>query len=284
MTVADWVLVVWGVLMLLVIASFTNVIIDRLPLALDEPNEYGELWDTRPWGEVLGGRSRCSDCGAEVRWYDNLPIVSFVVLRGRCRSCGTPYGVFHLVVELLIPLLGVGLTWLVVRDMGWTWLLLPWLFLVPVGVAISAIDLRTLIVPTRIVWPAVGITAVLAVAATLLEGSPQWLLGGLVGVVALAGPLFAIWWVVPAGMGFGDVRLSVLLGMNVGLAASAIGAPLIWCAMFSLMCLFLASVVGIVMALPFLGAGRRKIPFGPALFVAALVCVGLAGPILDPFL
>ena len=86
MTPAQIVLLVGGILIAFVIGSFTNVIIDRLPLELDEPNEFGELYDTRPWAEVLGGRSRCSSCGEPVRPSDNIPVVSWILLRGRCRG------------------------------------------------------------------------------------------------------------------------------------------------------------------------------------------------------
>lgn len=283
MTPVEWTLVVGGVLLSIVIASFTNVIIDRLPLALEEPNDFGELWDTRPWREVLGGRSRCSNCGADVRWYDNVPVASYLRLRGHCRDCGASYGAFHLLVEIGVPVASVLVTWGVVHSIGWTWLLVPWLFLVPVGAAVSAIDVRTLIVPTRIVWPATAVSAVLCVGAVLLEGEPSSLLGCLVGVAVLAGPLFVIWWFVPAGMGFGDVRLCVLLGLNVGLAATSTGRSFGWSAVLAVICLALASIIGIVMALPFLGANRRKIPFGPALVLSALICISLAAPILDAF-
>lgn len=283
MTATEWILVAFGIVTAVVVASFTNVIIDRLPLALDEPNEYGELWDTRPWGEVLGGRSRCSACGAEIHWYDNIPLLSYIRLRGHCRDCGAPYGAFHLLVEIGVPVATVLVAFGVVHNGGWTWLLVPWLFLVPIGAAVSTIDLRTLIVPTRIVWPATAISAVLCIGAAFAEGEPRWLLGALIGALVLAGPLFVIWWFVPTGMGFGDVRLCVLLGLNVGLAAASVGRSLAWSALLAVLCLALASIIGIVMALPFLGSNRRKIPFGPALVLSALVCISLAVPILEPF-
>lgn len=282
MTAVEWTLVVGEVALLLILASFTNVIIDRLPVELDEPNEYGETWDTRPWREVVGGRSRCSTCGVEVRPRDNVPVLSYLVLRGRCRACGTPYGAFHLVVELVVPAVGMLITWAVVDEQGLSWVLLPYLFLVPVGVAIAAIDLRTLIVPTRIVWPATVMIAVLCAVAILFEGEPSWAVACILGVVGLAGPLFIVWFMVPTGMGFGDVRLSVLLGVPVGLAAASTGRSPVWGLFMGVACLAVASIVGLVIAVPFLGAGRRKIPFGPALVVAAWICTALVAPILAP--
>ncbi len=99
MSTAEILMLVFGTLAFVAIGSFTCVVIDRLPLALDEPNEFGELWDTRPWREVFGGRSRCSSCGAEVTAADNIPVVSWLVLRGRCRGCGERIPAFHPVVE-----------------------------------------------------------------------------------------------------------------------------------------------------------------------------------------
>ena len=282
MTPTAWVLVVFGVLVMFLLASFTNVVIDRMPLALDEPNQYGESWDTRPWGEVVGGRSRCSACGADVRWYDNVPVVSYLLLRGKCRSCGERYGAFHVLVEVLVPLVAVLVTWGVVHYQGWSWVLLPYLFLVPVGVALAVIDLRTLILPTRIIWPAAAVMAVLCAVAALLEGHPEWLLGCLVGIALMAGPLALAWWF--SGGGFGDVRLCTLLGLVVGLAGSTTGNGLGWVPMLCVIFFVLSSVVGLAMAPAFLVAGwKSKVPFGPGLIVGALLCVTLAEPILDAF-
>jgi len=276
--VNDTLLVVFGAFGFLAIGSFTCVVIDRLPLHLDAPNEYGEEWDTRPWPEVLGGNSRCSSCGEPVRPSDNIPILSWLLLRGRCRGCGQRIPAFHPVVELLCPLLFLGALWAI----GPSWMLVPALWLIPTGVAIAAIDLRTLIVPTRIVWPATVVMIVLCSAVALIEGEPVWLIGSAVGVLALAGPLFAVWFIVPKGMGFGDVRLSVLLGWSVGFYA---GVRPLAALILGLLCLSLAAIVGTVVGLTVLGArGRKaKVPFGPALVTAAFFCIAMAPEILDPF-
>lgn len=278
MSSADVLVVVIGTLAFTAIGSFTCVVIDRLPLHLDEPNQYGELWDTNKWAHVLGGTSRCSSCGAPVRPYDNIPIVSWLVLRGRCRACEAAIPAFHPMVELLCPLLYLGAVW----ALGVDWMLVPALWLIPVGVAVSAIDLRTLIVPTRIVWPATAVLVVMSGAVAVATSEPKLLLGALVGVLALAGPLFAIWFLVPSGMGFGDVRLAVLLGWSIGFYA---GGEAMASVIMALICLALASVVGLAVGLIALGArgAKAKVPFGPALVVAAYFCVAFAPQILDPF-
>ena len=277
MSSTEIVLVVFGTLVYFAIGSFTCVVIDRLPVELDEENEYGERWDTRPWREVFGGHSRCSSCGEPVRPRDNVPIVSWLLLRGRCRGCGERIPGFLPIVELLCPLLFLGAVWAI----GGTWQLLPVLWLIPVGVAVSAIDLRTLIVPTRIVWPAFFVTVALSVVAAVVEGEWSWLLSAAVGLAVLAGPLFVLWFLIPRGMGFGDVRLSVLLGWSVGFSA---GVRPVAAAVLALACLTVSAVVGIVYGVIGLSARGRdaKVPFGPALVVGAVLCIALAPEILDP--
>ncbi len=276
MSSTELVLLVVGTLAFLAIGSFTCVVIDRLPLALDAPNEYGELWDTRPWPEVLGGHSRCSDCGAGIRVTDNVPVLSYVLLRGRCRGCGSRIPGYTPFVELLVPLLFLGAVWTI----GPEWRLLPALWLIPVGVAVAVIDLRTLIVPTRIVWPAFGVLVALSVLAAAIEGEWSWLLTAAIGLAALAGPLFALWFVLPASMGFGDVRLTGLLGGAIGCHA---GTRPVAGVMIAVICLVMASVLGLAIGIVAIGARGRKaqVPFGPALVIAAFVCVAFAEPILD---
>jgi leader peptidase (prepilin peptidase)/N-methyltransferase len=271
------VFVLVGVLAGLAVGSFTNVVIDRMPLALDEPNEFGEVWDTRPWRQVLAGTSRCSACGHAIRPPDELPVVSWLVLRGRCRDCGARIPGFHPVVELAVPVLWVVLVWAV----GWGWAVAPALFLVPVGLAVAVIDLRTLMVPTRLVWPALAGSIVLSVVSAVALGEPGLLVTAGVGALTLMAPLALLWWFVPGGMGFGDVRLAVLLGWTVGFAA---GTRAVAGVLLSVVCLGLAAVVGLVLGLVVLGVrGRRaRVPFGPALVVAAFVCIALAEPILEP--
>lgn len=159
---------------------------------------------------------------------------------------------------------------------------MPVLWLIPVGVAISVIDLRTLIVPTRLVWPSLFVAVAVSIAAAGALGQWQLLLSCLVGVLVLAGPLFIIWFAMPAGMGFGDVRLATLLGWTVGFYA---GTNPLHAVVLLIICLALASVIGLVVGVVALGArGRKaKVPFGPALVAASFLCIAFAPQILDPF-
>lgn len=279
MTPAQIVLLVGGILIAFVIGSFTNVIIDRLPLELDEPNEFGELYDTRPWAEVLGGRSRCSSCGEPVRPSDNIPVVSWLLLRGRCRSCGAAIPPFHVLVELLVP----ALTALAVAVVGVNHSLPMILWLIPVGVATAVIDHRTLIVPTRLVWPAFAVSVVIAAVVSLVAGHADWMWGAAVGIAVFSGPLFLIWLIHPKGMGFGDVRLTVLLGWHVGFAAATADGRIMASVFLSVACLAASAVIGLVYGLASVGLSRRHLPFGPALVAATFVISLLAQQIIDPY-
>lgn len=281
MTSTEVVLLVIGVLGFAAVGSFTNVVIDRLPLALDEPNRFGELWDTRSWSEVFAGRSRCSDCGEPVGPLDNVPVVSWLVLRGRCRACGARIPSFHLWVELVVPALFLG----AVATVGWGPQILPALWLIPVGVAVAVIDARTLIVPTRIVWPAFFVSVALCAVSAGVEGEWEWLLGALVGLAVLAGPMFAIWFVNPKGMGFGDVRLATLLGLNVGFYAGTVGDGSMGAPVFlSVVAMGVSAVIGIVLAVVAFGARGKnaRVPFGPSMVIGVFLCIAFAAEILDP--
>lgn len=281
MSALEITLLVIGIVGFAAVGSFTNVVIDRLPVALDEPNQYGELWDTRPWSEVFAGRSRCSDCGEPVRPADNIPIVSWLWLRGRCRSCGARIPGFHVWVEVLAPLLFVG----AVATLGWGPQVLPVLWLIPVGLAVSAIDIRTLIVPTRIVWPAFFVSVALCVAVAALEGQWDWLSAAGIGLVVMAGPMFAIWFINPKGMGFGDVRLATLLGLNVGFYAATVadgnlGAP----AFLAVVAMGGSAVIGIALGFVAFGVRGRgaRMPFGPSMVLGCYLVIAFAAEILDP--
>ncbi|MFN8050418.1 MAG: prepilin peptidase [Acidimicrobiales bacterium] len=271
MTNAQLVLVVAAIVIAFPVGSFTNVIIDRLPLPFDEPNKFGELYGTRPWAEVLGGRSRCSSCGEPVRPVDNIPIVSWLLLKGKCRACGERIPAFHLVVEAAVPGLVALCMWVAGISAQ-----LPMLFwLIPFGVAVAVIDARTLIVPTKLVWPAFAVSIVIAVVVALTHDHPRWLLGGLVGLATLAGPLFLAWFAHPRGMGFGDVRLSAVLGWHVGFAAAVAGGTLTASAFMALICMVLASFSGIVYGLAAVGMARH-LPFGPSLVAGAIATCAIA--------
>lgn len=196
----------------LVIGSFLNVVIHRLPRE-----------DTK----ISSGRSQCPSCHTQISARDNIPVVSWLALRGRCRHCGWRIPVRYPLVELSVPVL-----WL---TMLWTWgaelRLVPFLWLVPVLVSASVIDMQTMKIPKKIVWPGFVVGLILISVVSLwpdeLTSVPElflsWgdttrdlILHAVLGAAMYFGFLFIAWFAYPKGMGFGDVRLALVLGLYLG--------------------------------------------------------------------
>jgi len=224
----------------LVLGSFLNVVIARLP--------RGESIVTPP--------SRCPRCKKRIRPWDNVPVLSFVILRGRCRHCRRKISWRYPVVELLSGLL----LWLLVRRVGDPMLLVPQAAFLLALLAIAWIDLDTRTIPDVVTIPGVG----LGLAASLFAppGLAAALLGALCGGVSLwlVGTLYERATSVP-GMGGGDVKLAAMMGAFLGVGG-VFGA------------IFLASLAGSVFGILLiaLGKGSRRtaIPFGTFLAPAAI--------------
>ena len=203
-------------------------------------------------------------CAEPIAWYDNVPLVSFVLLRGRCRSCRTPIGLVYPAVELLTATLIAGC----VLAFGLTPRAAVAAFFCAVLVAVSAVDVRHRIIPDRIVLPA---TAVVLAAQTLIEPSPQWALGALGASLFLFAAVLAY----PAGMGMGDVKLALLMGAALGKtvpAAMMIG-------------MIAALIPGLVLfARHGMAARKMGIPFGPFLAFGAVVALFAGEALLDAYL
>jgi len=225
----------------LALGSFLNVVAARVPL------HRSLVWPG----------SACMSCGHEIAWYDNIPLVSWLALRGRCRSCAERIPYRYPLVELVTALLVAGCVW----KFGPTADAALAAFFCLVLVAVSAIDLEHLIIPNRIVLPA---AAVVLAANTALHPSPEWILGA----VGASGFLFAAALAYPRGMGMGDVKLALLMGAMLGRTVPV-----------ALMVGMLAAIVpGIVLIARHGSAGRKmRIPFGPFLALGAVVAL-FAGP------
>ena len=231
----------------LVIGSFLNVVVWRVP--------RGE--------SVVHPPSACPSCGARVRPRDNVPVVSWLLLRGRCRDCREPISARYPSVELLTGVLFAATAWF----FGPSWELPAYLYLVAIGVALAFIDIDVHRLPDVITLPSYPV--VLALLAVAAAGTGDWssylraLVGGLV-LWAFYRLLVAVY---RKGMGMGDVKLGGLLGLYLGYAgwgALAVGA-------------FGAFFVGGLYSLVLLAMRRanRKtgIPFGPFMLVGAALGV-----------
>jgi leader peptidase (prepilin peptidase)/N-methyltransferase len=232
----------------LALGSFLNVVAARLP-------------ERRP---VATGRSACLTCGTQIAWYDNVPVVSWLLLRGRCRSCGERIGWIYPAVELVSALLVAGC---VLAFGASADALVASLFCLAL-VAIAAADVRHRVVPNRIVVPA---AAVVLVAQTLLHPSPAWATGALGAAAFLLVAALAY----PAGMGMGDVKLALLLGAMTGRAAPV-----------ALMCGLARALVPSAALLARHGRRARTIaiPFAPFLALGGVVALFWGDALLDAYL
>ncbi len=226
-----------------VLGSFLNVVIHRVPL--------GE--------SLVAPGSRCPSCGTPLAPYDNVPLVSWLVLRGRCRHCGAPISPRYPIVELVTAVSFAA----VVATRGFDNDLLLELPFVACLIALAGIDLDHRLLPNKIVYP----MAVWGVIATVLTDSgdlPEHLIAG---TAAFSFLLIAAL-VYPAGMGMGDVKLAGVMGLYLGLSV----AP-------ALLSAFLTGTIVGVVILAREGASARKkaVPFGLFLALGGILGV-LAGP------
>ncbi len=232
----------------LAVGSFVNVLAARLPLKRS----------------VVLPASACMSCGTEIRWYDNVPLLSYALLHGRCRSCDAGIGLRYPAVELTTALLVAGC----VLAFGLTADAAVAAFFCIALVAVSATDLEHRIIPNKIVLPA---AVVVLATQTLLHPSPEWALCAL----GAAGFLFVAALVYPAGMGMGDVKLALLMGAMLGRTVSV-----------ALMLGMIAALLPGLVLLAKHGQKARKmgIPFGPFLALGSLVALFQGQAILDAYL
>jgi leader peptidase (prepilin peptidase)/N-methyltransferase len=225
------------------VGSFLNVVAHRLPRG----------------DSIVHPRSRCPRCGTPLRGVDNVPIVSWLALHGRCRTCGASISPRYPAVELLTVAAFAG----VAAIRGFDADLLLELPFVAVLIAVSVIDLEHRIIPNAIVYPA-ALWAVAATAIVDVSSLPENLIAGAGALTFLLVATLAY----PAGMGMGDVKLGGTMGLYLGL--SVIPALLVAFAA--------GSIVGLGMiAREGLSARKKGVPFGIFLAVGGLVGV-LAGP------
>ena len=221
----------------LALGSFLNVLAARVPLRRS----------------LVRPPSACMSCGGRIAWHDNIPLVSYGFLRGRCRSCGVRISPVYPIVELLTALLVAGC----VLAFGLTVEAAVAALFCAVLVAVSATDLAHRIIPNRIVLPAAAAVLVAQTARTL---SPEWA----IAAFGASGFLLAAALVYPAGMGMGDVKLALLMGAALGRTVSV-----------ALMIGTLAAMVPSVYLLARHGSKARKmgVPFGPFLALGSVVAL-----------
>jgi leader peptidase (prepilin peptidase) / N-methyltransferase len=260
-----------GVLGLL-IGSFLNVVIHRLPKMLHAQwaAECAELNEQTPPAQekfnLLVPRSRCPECGHVIRWYENIPVLSYLVLRGKCSACGAGISLRYPAVELVT---GALFLFCAVR-WGWSTTTAAWCIFCAVIVALASIDWDTTLLPDDMTLPLLWLGLVVAALRwNPLVTLPDALWGAVAGYLSL----WAVYWAFKLvtgkeGMGYGDFKLFAALGVWFGWQALV---PII------LMSSVIGAIVGIAMKF---SSGLREggyIPFGPFLAGAGLTAL-LFGP------
>lgn len=221
---------------------------------------------------LVGGRSRCPSCGTTISVRDNVPVVSYWVLRGRCRHCGARISLKYPVIELATA----GLFLSAAFTFGDLYVAGMIAVFLGAMLALGVIDAEHRIIPNAVVYPSVIVFAVAIVAGALLGRHIDVVRAGL-GLLTFGGGVLAVALIAPKGMGMGDVKLAALIGLvlgSQGLRYVAVAAGLG----------ILAGGIGGLAALAMGRSRKAQIPFGPYLVVGAIGAAFWAGPIARAYL
>jgi leader peptidase (prepilin peptidase) / N-methyltransferase len=250
----DGVVVVFSAVIGLAIGSFLNVVIWRVPRK----------------ESVVRPPSHCPQCETPIRPADNIPVLSWLLLRGKCRHCGLPIPVRYPLVEASCGVLFAA----VAARFGASWELPAYLVLAAALLAISLIDLEHFIVPDRITAPLTLSALALLGVATVAEAD-GWRFGrALLGGVAFFAFLLLLNLLYPKGMGMGDVKLAFSLGLFLGWLG--------WGQVFlgGFLAFLLGAVVGVGLIATGIKGRKDVVPFGPFLALGTMVTILVGAPIL----
>jgi leader peptidase (prepilin peptidase)/N-methyltransferase len=242
----------------LLVGSFLNVVIWRVP--------RGE--------SVVRPGSHCPACGRPVRSRDNIPVLSWLLLRGRCRDCSTRISARYPLVELATA----GVLAALAGRLGLSWDLPAFLYLGAIAAALTLIDLDVRRLPNAIVLPSYGVALALLLVPAVADGDWSSYVRALLGMAALFGGYFALAFIYPAGMGFGDVKLAGVLGIYLG-----------WLGWGELVTggflgFLLGGVVGGGLVLLRRANRKSAIPFGPFMLAGALIAVFVGDALVSAYL
>lgn len=242
------------------VGSFLNVVIYRIPLKRS----------------IVSPPSACTNCGMRIKGYDNIPVLSWMLLRGKCRGCKSSISIRYPIVELSTGIFFGVVAW---RFHGTALsLLVAFLYLAAVSVTLALIDLDTHTLPNRIVIPSYFVGVFLLGATGLIGGNLNAVLRAVLGMIVLSLFYFALALIYPGGMGMGDVKFAGVLGLFLGY----LGWDVLLVGAFS------AFVLGgfFAFALIVLRKANRAsgIPFGPWMLTGAWVGVFFSTPIVQQYL
>jgi leader peptidase (prepilin peptidase)/N-methyltransferase len=246
----------------LAVGSFLNVVIVRVPS--DE--------------SILRPPSKCPMCETAIAPRDNIPVLSWILLKGKCRSCGEPIPAGYPLVEA-----GNAVLWVLAGlRFGDSIIVVPYALLFSVLLVLSVIDLELYILPNKITYPSIlaSLVAIPVLALALADDPAGAILGAVIGGIGFAGFLLVIllaWELImhKEGMGMGDVKLAVLLGLWLGLIN-----PLL-----CLFALIASSIIGLIVGVAILAVRKesRAFPFGPWLALGTILVILFSGPILRAY-
>ena len=215
--------------------------------------------------------SACPKCGARIRPCDNIPIVSWLLLRGRCRDCVAPISARYPAVEALVALLFVGIWW----RFGATWTTPIEAALAFGLVVLGFIDFDHMVLPRRVVYADLAVVVALALAGSASDGRWGHLGGAVLCAVVPWVLFFAINYFAPHALGFGDVRLALLIGFGLGWLGPA----------YAFLGFLAASLLGSVVGLAMVAAGkasrRTAVPFGSFLAAGAVLAILAGQPLVN---
>lgn len=208
----------------------------------------------------------CPTCRYELSLADTRPDT---MLRHRsCPHCARGLAWTWWLPPVLVTLCALA----TLMSLGVTWVTLAVMWLAPVLVLVAVVDLRTMLIPTRVVWPSTLVAGALMFVASAAYGATSSLVGAAVGAATYFVILAVVWFVYPAGMGLGDVRLAVLLGLYLGWFHFAL----------PLFALTFACIIGVAVGLVARHRGEgNAFPFGPGMALGALCAVWFAGPLIN---
>ena len=218
--------------------------------------------------------SHCPNCGRSIAWFENIPVLSYVALRGRCKGCSLPISVRYPLVEALA---GAACVIVAIR-IGLKPELPAFLMFVITLIILSAIDLEHRRIPNKVLGPASAVGAAMLGVGAVVSGSPASLARVGLGALAYGVPMLLIALAVPRGMGMGDVKLAAYLGGHLGWSG------LLHVLVGAFLGFFLGSFLGVVLIA--LGRKTRKdgIPFGPSMAAGAVGALLWGTPIIGLWL
>jgi leader peptidase (prepilin peptidase)/N-methyltransferase len=242
----------------LIIGSFLNVVIHRVPRG----------------DSVVFPRSHCPGCEQEIRPRDEIPVVSWILLRGRCRDCREPISVRYPLVELLTAVVFAALA----AKFDFSAVLPAYLYLGAICVALALIDLDTKRLPDVITLPSYPVGLVLLGLAAAFDGSWSPLIRGLLGCLAMYAFYFLLTVIHPGGMGFGDVKLAGVLGLFTGFLGWGAWTVALFAGFF------IGGVVSIGLVLAGRAGRKSRVPHGPFMVLGALLAVFAGQPMASAYL